>query len=83
VPDATITVYSREDCHLCEEALDTIRGVRADVPVDVVVEVVDVDTDPALREAYGDRVPYVLVDDRPAFKFRVDAEALRERLLDR
>jgi len=75
-----VTVYSRENCHLCSEALDAIRRVRADVDVPVTVEVVDVDDDPELAEAYGDRVPYVLIDGRPAFKYRVDEAVLRERL---
>ena len=80
-PDAaTVTVYSREECHLCEEALDAVRRVADEVARPVDVETVDVDADPDLREAYGERVPYVLVDGRPAFKFRVDAAELRERL---
>ena len=77
---ATVTVYSREECHLCEEALDTVRRVAADVARPVDVERVDVDDDPDLREEYGERVPYVVVDGRPAFKYRVDADRLRERL---
>jgi len=75
-----VTVYSREDCHLCEDAIETIEAVRERVDVDVVIEEVDVDEDPALREEYGERVPYVFVDDDPAFKFRVDAGELEARL---
>ena len=78
--DVSITVYTREDCHLCDEAIATIRRVadEEDVPVDV--ELVDVDTDPDLREEYGERVPYVLVDGQPAFKYHVDEGRLREKL---
>jgi len=68
MPD--VTVYSREECHLCEELLSTIRTVAADVSVPVTVSVVDVDGNPALREEYGDRVPYVFVDGSPTFKYR-------------
>ena len=75
-----VTVYSRESCHLCDEALGTIRRVADDVARPVELTVVDVDDDPDLRDRYGERVPYVLVDDRPAFKFRVDADELRRRL---
>ncbi|WP_435068919.1 glutaredoxin family protein [Haloplanus sp. C73] len=77
---ATVTVYTRENCHLCHEAIETIERVAAGVAREVSVETVDVDTDPALREEYGERVPYVLVDDRPAFKYRVDADELRATL---
>ncbi|MEE6210897.1 glutaredoxin family protein [Salarchaeum sp. III] len=77
-----VTVYSREDCHLCEDVVDTIESVRERVRVDVDVVEVDVDDDPELRESYGERVPYVFVDGKPAFKYRVDADELESRLLD-
>lgn len=80
MPGRTVTVYTREECHLCEEAIATIRRVADDVATDVEVELVDVDEDPDLREQYGERVPYVLVDGNPAFKYRVDEAALRSKL---
>jgi glutaredoxin len=78
--EVTVTVYSREDCHLCEEALETIERVASGVERHVEIREVDVDDDPELAAEYGERVPYVLVDGRPAFKFRVDAEELARRL---
>ena len=81
VASTTVTVYTREECHLCEDAIDAIRQVTDSVPREVEVDLVDVDSDPSLREAYGERVPYVLLDGRPAFKYRVDADELRTRLL--
>jgi glutaredoxin len=75
-----VTVYSREQCHLCDEALETIEAVAASVESAVEIEEVDVDEDPDLAAEYGDRVPYVFVDGRPAFKFRVDESELRSRL---
>ena len=76
----TVTVYTREDCHLCEEALKTIRRTSEEMQKDVSLDLVDIDETPELREQYGDRIPYVLIDGRPAFKYRVDKTALRERL---
>lgn len=78
----TITVYTREHCHLCEAAIETCRRVGDTVDRDVTVETVDVDSDPTLRSEYGDRVPYVFVDGRPAFKYRVDEDELRRRLTE-
>ncbi len=81
MPDSTtITVYTRDDCHLCEDAIATIRRVADSISTDVALELVNIDDDEDLRQEYGDRVPYVLIDDRPAFKYRVDAGALRARL---
>jgi glutaredoxin len=76
----SITVYTREDCHLCEEAIDTIERVADEAGVELALELVDVDTDEELRETYGERVPYVLVDGSPAFKYRVEERELRRKL---
>lgn len=80
--DHEVTVYTREECHLCEEAIATVRDVAADVDTEVAVRLVDVDEDPDLRERYGERVPYVCIDGTPAFKFEVDAVGLRARLAE-
>jgi len=75
-----VTVYSREECHLCDEAIETVEAVASSVAATVEIEEVDVDEDPELAAEYGDRVPYVFVDGRPAFKFRVAESELRSRL---
>ena len=78
----SVTVYTRENCHLCEQAVDTIERVAQEEGVTVDVDLVDVDTDEQLREKYGERVPYVLLDGSPAFKYRVDERRLRRKLSD-
>jgi len=78
--EVSVTVYTREDCHLCAEAIDTIRRVADEAGVDIAMDLVDVDTDEGLREEYGERVPYVLIDGTPAFKYRVDERRLRRKL---
>lgn len=75
-----VTVLSREECHLCDVAIETIERVASDLDATVAIEVVDVDADPSLADEYGDRVPYVLVDGRPAFKYRVDEAGMRALL---
>jgi len=74
------TVYTREDCTLCEEAVETLRTVAGEEDLDLSLALVDVDEDPELREEYGERVPYVLLEGRPAFKYRVDPGAARSKL---
>lgn len=74
---AQVTVYTRDGCHLCDEAIETIERVAASLPRSVDLETVDVDADAELRERYGERVPYVTVDGRPQFKYRVDPDDLR------
>ena len=73
-----LTLYGRADCHLCEEMRAVVEDVVREIPA--TVEEVDVDGDPALVAAYGDQVPVLCVNGRKAFKYRVDAPALRARL---
>lgn len=77
-----LTLYGRTDCHLCHEmvtVVDAVLGERAQAER-VVLEVVDVDTDPALVARFGERVPVLCVNGVPTFEARVDARALRARL---
>jgi len=76
-----VTIYTREDCSLCVVARETIESVAADLDVTIDLEMVDVDEDPALAEKYGERVPYVLVNGHPAFKYQIDERELRLKLL--
>ena len=55
-----------------------VDAVAREIPM--VVEEVDVDADPALASVYGAEVPVLCVNGRKAFKYRVDAPALRARL---
>ena len=73
-----LTLYGRADCHLCHEMRAVVEEVARDWPAEV--EEVDVDGDPALEEAYGAEVPVLFVTGRMAFRYRVDAPALRARL---
>ncbi|EMA60194.1 glutaredoxin family protein [Halorubrum lipolyticum] len=76
-----VTVYTREDCSLCEVARETIEEVAEGLDVAVDLDMVDLDEDPELAAEYGERVPYVLVDGHPAFKYEVDERDLRLKLL--
>jgi Glutaredoxin-like domain (DUF836) len=75
----TLKVFSRKGCHLCEimleELIPLVRG-RA------VVQVVDVDTNAALREEYGIRVPVLTCDGRLLCEYRLDSRAVEEALQD-
>jgi glutaredoxin len=73
-----LTLYGRADCHLCHEMRAVVDRVAGEW--DVEVEEVDVDGDPALEAAYGADVPVLCVNGRKAFRYRVDASALRARL---
>lgn len=75
---ASIRVYSRPGCHLCEELIEELEPL---VRGRLAVEVVDVDTCEEWRHAYGARVPVLEFDGRAICEHRLDREALR-RLLE-
>ncbi|MEA2657646.1 MAG: Glutaredoxin-like domain [Candidatus Binatota bacterium] len=47
------------------------------------LEEIDVDTSAELQKHYGEQVPVLFIDGRRAFKFRVTAKQLAQRLTNR
>jgi len=68
-----LVLYHRRGCHLCEQMLAAIYGTYGD---EVEVELVDVDTDPALKERYGLRIPVLAAGGRVICEARLDEAAL-------
>lgn len=54
-----VTLYSRADCHLCEQAQADLESLQEEIPHRLVV--LDVDNDKDLQHAYGFNVPVVEV----------------------
>ena len=73
----TITLYTRQGCHLCEQAEAVIAEVAAGL---ATVEIVDIDTDEALRDRYTVRVPVVAVDGVEIAEYEVSRELLLDVL---
>lgn len=72
----TVVVYTRQGCHLCEEAEVVVRRVARGHDV----RLVDIDADPSLTERYTVRVPVVTVDGAEVAEFQVDPATLRAAL---
>jgi len=76
---AQVLIYTRPGCHLCEEAKREIQAARcADR---YVLEEVNIDTDPALRELYGWEIPVITINGIKAFKYRLTAAEFKRKLL--
>jgi glutaredoxin len=78
---ATVTVYSKPDCHLCMDAIATLEHLRAQLGF--ALEERDITTDDALLRAYFERIPVIALDGEELFDFFVDEAILRERLESR
>jgi phosphatidylglycerol---prolipoprotein diacylglyceryl transferase len=57
-----VTLLSKGDCHLCDAALTELRRLQGRYPHQL--EVVDITSDAALQDRYGERIPVVQVDGR-------------------
>jgi hypothetical protein len=71
----TVTLYTKPDCCLCDEAMTVIERVHRSVEFEL--ERVDISQVPELDDRYGERIPVVLVDGIELFEYRVDEDGLR------
>jgi glutaredoxin len=78
--DARYRLLTRAGCHLCDDMarmLDDVLPRRG-----LTYETVDVDSDSALRQRFGEVVPVLLRDGTAVAKVRTDREQL-ERIVAR
>jgi glutaredoxin len=66
-----VVLYTREGCHLCEEAQDVLRDFG------ISPTIVDIDDDSKLRERFDTCVPVVEIDGQVRFRGRVEPRLLR------
>jgi hypothetical protein len=78
---STVTVFTAPGCHLCEDALVTLRGLSSQLQFEVCER--DITTDDALHRAYLERIPVGTLDGEEIFEYFVDEGVLRERLESR
>ena len=69
-----MVLVTRQDCHLCDDALASLRSLG------VEPELRDVDSDDQLHAQYDWRVPVVMVDGRVVAEGRVNSDTLRNAL---
>ena len=78
-----LTVYSRPGCHLCDEMKALVRRVAQAYDPAIVVDEIDISTDPDLESRYGLEIPVLMLNGRKIAKYRSGEEALRRALMDR
>ena len=70
-----VVVFHSAGCHLCERALEQMRGLRDEL--DFELREIDIAGDPALEEAYRAWLPVVEIDGRRRFTYHVHLDAFR------
>ena len=68
-----LTLYHRPACHLCEQMLAAIYGTYGD---EIEVALVNVDSDPKLKERFGARIPVLTAGDQVICEVTLDVPAL-------
>ena len=73
-----VTVYSRQGCHLCEDAVKTLEGMREELAFEI--EIIYIDGNPELEKLYGNEVPVIHINGEHHDFYRVDPERFRTSL---
>lgn len=77
-----LVFYDKPGCTLCDEALSVVETVRRRLgdAVPTTLERVDIRRNPVTWERYRYDIPVLEVDGETAFRLRIDAGRLMERL---
>lgn len=73
-----LQIYSKPECHLCDDAKELVRRVGASYPLEI--ETVNIEEDPEAYERYKHEIPVGFLEGRKLFKYRIDEKALRRAL---
>ena len=74
-----VTLYTKEDCGLCEEAASMLRRLQQRIRFEI--EYVDVEADQAAAERYGQRIPVIVIDGVEVAAPPLDEQRLAAALL--
>jgi glutaredoxin len=74
-----VTLYTKEDCGLCEEAASMLRRLQQRIRFEI--EYVDVEADQAAAERYGQRIPVIVIDGVEVAAAPLDEQRLAAALL--
>lgn len=71
-----VTFFTRDGCHLCDDALVHVEEARRVEPFTLTIVDLDREASEDKRAAYTWEVPVVELDGRKVMKFKVDPERL-------
>jgi glutaredoxin len=74
-----VTIYTRQNCHLCEVAKEVVESARNEVEFELAI--VFIEGDAELEKLYGEEVPVTMINSRRHDYFRVDRSRFIEAVL--
>ena len=80
MPVIALTIYSKPECHLCDDMKRVVRRVAQTSDDRIAIEEIDISHDPDLQARYGLEIPVLLVNGRKVAKYRISEDALRRVL---
>ena len=69
-----ITLYSRDGCHLCEQAEDDLRALQTQYPHKLAI--LDLDENPELEATYGFEIPVIEVGPFTSFHTKTHGDGV-------
>jgi glutaredoxin len=78
-PLPVVTMYSRQNCHLCEVAKEVVESARNTVEFEF--QVIYIEGSPELEKEFGEEVPVTTIDGKRHDYFRVDRTRFIEAVL--
>lgn len=73
-----LTLYSRTWCHLCDDMLSGLQTLQSGLAFELTV--IDVDSDPALEQRFGEWVPVLMHGERELCHYHLDSAVVTEYL---
>jgi glutaredoxin len=75
---ASLTLYGRAWCHLCDDMRAALEPMLAEFGAHL--DVIDIDSDPALEARYNDWVPVLVHENVELCHYHLDAARVRAAL---
>jgi glutaredoxin len=73
-----VELYSKDDCHLCDIALEVLQNVREIIPFEL--QQVKIREGDEYFEKYKERIPVVFINKEFAFQYKVRKDELIAKL---
>lgn len=76
---ATLTLYGRAWCHLCDDMRAALEPLLAEFGA--TVEIIDIDADPVLEARYNELVPVLAIGGIELCRYRFEEAPVRAALM--